>query len=151
MLQACCTQCDAGFGWSAGSVFASCVGVPVLISPNTSRRLTSVTRSTPGISFSSSSSGQTLFATGGVRVDSVAFAERAQLSMYLEHGAEAFDQIVQNYMTVDCSSVGGRVFLTLGVGTEECALDQKQFAVWLPPQDIIFFVVCSQHQSTCSL
>ena len=151
MLQAGCTQCDAGSVGPAGNAFSSCVGVPVLVSPNKSRSLTSVTRSTPGISISSCSSCQAVFAEGGERVDYVAFAERVQLSMYLENDAEAFAPIVQNYMIVDCSSVSGRELLTLGCGTEACALDQKQLAMWWPPQDIFVYVVCSQHQSACSL
>ena len=59
----------------------SCVGVPVLMGSNKARRLTSVTRSTPGITIASGQQGN-VFSDGGVRTDAVAFGERAQLSMY---------------------------------------------------------------------
>ena len=88
MLQECCTVCDAAVGLG-GQTLTSCVGAPVLVSPNKARRLTSVTRSTPGITIASGQQGP-VFSDGGDRTDAVAFAERAQLSRYLEQGAEAF-------------------------------------------------------------
>ena len=139
VLQECCTACDAAVGLG-GQALSSCVGASVLVSPNKARRLTSVTRSTPGITIASGQQG-CVFSDGGDRTDAVAFAEKAQLSMYLEHGAEAFDSVVQNYMTVDCSSVSGRELLTLGFGTPACALDKAEYAMWLPCQDMLSSVV----------
>ena len=139
VLQECCTACDAAVGLG-GQALSSCVGASVLVSPNKARRLTSVTRSTPGITIASGQQG-CVFSDGGDRTDAVAFAEKAQLSMYLEHGAEAFENVVQNYMTVDCSSVSGRELLTLGFGTPACALDKAEYAMWLPCQDMLSSVV----------
>ena len=139
MLQECCTACDGVVGLG-GQTLTSCVGVPVPISPNKARRLTSVTRSTRGITIASCQQGN-VFSDGGVMIDAVAFCERAQLSMYIESGAGAFYTTVQNYMTVDCSIVSGRELLILGFGTPACALDKAEYAMWLPCQDMLCSVV----------
>ena len=121
-----------------GASLASAAGMPVLVSPVKNcraMRLTSIMRATPGLRISKGDGITPTFVQSGLRCLIASEAERSQMGVYLEKGAQTFHDCQQYGLSVDCSGVSGREQLSLGLCAHESALDGKEFAMWLPVQD----------------
>ena len=92
-------------------------------------------RATPGLRISKGDGTTPTFVQSGRRCVTASEAEKSQMSVYLEKGAQAFDACQQYGLSVDCSGVSGREQLSLGLRAHESALDGKEFAMWLPVRD----------------
>ena len=65
-------------------------------------------------------------------------AERADMAAYLAASAEEFAGVTRYGCCVDCSTVRGRELLTCAAQTH-IAASGKDYATWLPPQDLLCF------------
>ena len=137
VLQEMSDHLDA-FIISRGDQLCDVSGMPVLISPHKARRLSSLIRGHTGVKVNSSESCKRVIEKSDERDSVNKDAERAEMAAYLEASAEEFAGVTRYGCCVDCSTVRGRDLLTCAAQTP-IAASGKDYATWLPPQDLLCF------------